>query len=208
MKFKLFNLALISSVLLLTASCSPLSPVSAPPQNTYLLNPKIFILKTGNNKTTKNKTLLISTPEVPAWLNTSRMLYKTADSQINYFVENRWVAGPPEMLKAIIAKNLSETGLYHAVVQTPFGGNVDQRLDVQIINMEQNFSQNPSVYKFEVQAELVSMLTGNIIRTRHFSYVIPATTNNPQGGVEAANKAIEEWIPQLIDFCRKSPANT
>lgn len=178
----------------LVASCSPFTPVNTPPQNMYLLK---YNNSLENKNTHKTKILLITQPEAPEWLNTNKMLYKTAGNKINYFAQNQWVSTPAEMLRVIMTKALFQSG----------SGSVTERLDIQLMNMEQDFSQNPSVFKFEVQAELINMTTGNIIRTQRFNYEIPAVSNNPEGGVNAANKAVQLWIPQLIDFCRRSPAN-
>lgn len=184
-----------------------LQPVKSQANTTYLLSsPTSTVAQLVPVRSTKN--LLVSVPTAPKWLSTNQMVYQLSSSRLNYFAQHQWAATPTEMLEPIIAEALSTSGRYHAVVQAPFGGNVDERLDVRILNMEQDFTQTPSVYRFSVQAQLINQISGNIIRTRYFNYVIPVPSNNPEGGVAAANKAIAEWIPQLIDFCRRSPANT
>jgi len=187
------------------ASCSIFQPVEASGKTTYILNDPTVSQHAVVAHSKKN--LLVSIPTAPRWLNTSEMLYQTSASEINYFAQNEWAAPPSLMLEPIIAHALSQAGIYHVVVQAPFGGNADERLDVQILTMQQDFTKNPSVYDLVLQAQLIKMATGDIIRGQRFSYSIPTETNDPAGGVKAANKAIEQWIPQLIDFCRRSPAN-
>ncbi|HEV2613892.1 MAG TPA: ABC-type transport auxiliary lipoprotein family protein [Gammaproteobacteria bacterium] len=197
---------IVATCIFLLTGCSPFQPIAVSPKTTYLLNDPTI----GQNDVMSHskKNLLVSIPSAPRWLNTSEMAYQTSSSEINYYAENEWAAPPALMLEPIIAHALSQSGLYGVVVQAPFGGNADRRLDVQIITMQQDFTKNPSVYNLVLQAQLINMVTGDIIRGQRFSYTIPTETNNPAGGVKAANKAIEEWIPQLIAFCRKSPANT
>ena len=197
--------AILFSIVCLTG-CSPFQPIETTAKTTYLLNDPTLSQQIVVSHSKKD--LLVSIPSAPRWLNTSEMVYQTSTSEINYFARNEWAAPPALMLEPIIAHALSQSGLYHVVVQAPFGGNADQRLDVQILTMQQDFIQNPSVYKLVLQAQLINMVSGNIIRGQRFSYTIPTETNDPAGGVKAANKAIEEWIPQLIAFCRRSPANT
>ncbi|MDX2164937.1 MAG: ABC-type transport auxiliary lipoprotein family protein [Gammaproteobacteria bacterium] len=198
------NSILLGSVVLL-GGCV-LQPVKTQSNITYLLSsPSQGTAQSVSTNAKKN--LLVSVPTAPRWLSTDQMAYNLSSSRINYFSQNQWAAPPAQMLEPIIAEALSRSGRFHAVVQAPFGGNVDERLDVRILNMQQDFTQKPSVYRVTLQAQLINQVSGNIIRTRYFNYAIPTTSNDPEGGVDAANKAIEEWIPQLIDFCRKSPAN-
>jgi len=209
MKYHLTSrFAFVSVVILLLSACTPLAPIPTLPSNTYLLTDPISSQDQNTRTNQTKKTLLVSVPSAPRWLNSSDMVYQTSPSKMSSFVENEWVAPPALMLEPIIAHALQKSGLYRAVVQAPFGGNPDQRLDVQIIKMQQDFTENPSLYRMVVQVALIDMITGNIIRSQRFSYAVPTASNDPQGGVQAANKAIEEWIPQLIAFCRKSPANT
>lgn len=205
MKHMKINVTLVLFAFLLTG-CSVLQPINAPVNTTYLLNDPTNSQNALVSHAKKN--LLVSIPTAPRWLNTSEMIYQTSASEINYFSQNEWAAPPSLMLEPIVAHALSQSGLYHVVVQAPFGGNADERLDVQILTMQQDFTQNPSVYTMVLQAQLINMKTGDIIRGRRFSYTIPTETNDPAGGVKAANKAIQEWIPQLIEFCRRSPVNT
>jgi cholesterol transport system auxiliary component len=202
----LFRLAGIIFLLFIVPACSVLQPIDTTPKKTYLLSDPSH--GESNRSSASKKNLLVSLPTAPRWLNTSEMAYQTSSSEINYFAENEWAAPPALMIEPIIAHALSQSGLYHVVVQAPFGGNADQRLDVQIMTMQQDFTKNPSVYRLVLQAQLINMVTGDIIRGQRFSYAIPTVSNDPKGGVDAANKAIEEWIPQLVAFCRKSPANT
>ncbi len=193
------------SVLFMTG-CA-FQPVKVHAETTYLLTgPSLNPAQIQHYRGKQN--LLLSEISAPRWLSTNQMAYQLSNSQLNYFAQNEWAAPPAQMLEPIVVHALSHAGIYRAVVQAPFGGNVNQRLDIQLLQMQQDFTQNPSVYHFTLQAELINEISGNIIGTRYFNYVIPTTANNPQSGVDAANKAIEEWIPQLIDFCRKSPANT
>ena len=200
-----FNITAIILAAVSLAGCSIFQPVETTAKTTYIFNDPTTSQHAGISHSKKD--LLVSIPTAPRWLNTSEMLYQTSASEINYFAQNEWAAPPALMLEPIIAHALSHAGIYHVVVQAPFGGNADERLDVQILTMQQDFTSNPSVYNLVLQAQLIQMSTGNIIRGQRFSYTIPTETNDPAGGVAAANKAIEEWIPQLIDFCRRSPAN-
>jgi ABC-type uncharacterized transport system auxiliary subunit len=183
MKFKRSVIGCFS-ILVLLSSCTLFTPVKTVRTTTYVLTDPV--LSPNHSASHATKSLLVAVPSAPRWLNSSDMAYQTSASKINYFAENEWIAPPALMLEPIIAHALQQSGLYHAVVQAPFGGNVSERLDVQILTMQQDFTENPSV----------------------FSYTIPTVTNNPEGGVQAANKGIEEWIPELIAFCRRSPANT
>ena len=193
-------------VFFLLSACSILTPVNMPAEKNYILSDPYFtkaIKKSNHNKII----LLVSMPTAPEWLNTQNMVYQIKPYQINYFAQHQWAAPPPNLLQPLIVHGLQQSGLYRAVVSAPFDGNADERLDTRIIDMQQDFTSKPSYYDFAVQVQLINLKTGNIINTQRFFYIMQTPTDNPQGGVDTANKAVKSWIQGLIDFCRKSPAN-
>jgi cholesterol transport system auxiliary component len=193
---------IISIVLfgLLLAGCSVLQPVKTAAMQNYLLtdNNSLYLIAKPHGKT-----LLVTTPTAPQWLNTQRMAYQLQAEQINYFAENQWAAPPVELLQPILVHALQQSGIYRTVVVAPYSGDADQRLDIRLVQMQQQFWQHPSVYQMSIQVQLINETMNQPIAAKRFTATVPATSDDPQGGVAAANVAVQQLLPQIIRFCRR-----
>jgi len=188
-------------------SCSLLSPV---PQasHTYLLTDPTALTGTDNNpsmlftsKTNAQKTLVISSITSLPWLNTTRMAYQQQPDEISYFAQNNWAATPAELLQPIITHALQQSGIYRAVVTGPTVTRYDQRLDISLLAMQQAFWQKPSVYQITLQIELINNLQ-QVIAATQLNTTITAPSDDPQGGVTAANQAVAKLMPSIVQFCK------
>jgi cholesterol transport system auxiliary component len=168
--------------------------------HTYLLSDPIANVA---NHSVSRKTLMVTTSTSTAWLNTSQMVYELQPNQINYFAENQWAAPPAQLLQPILTHALQQSGLYKAVVAAPFAGMVSQRLDVNLLQMQQLFWQRPSIYLMTLQLQLINMMTDQPVAAKRLTIKIPAPADNPQGGVSAANIAVQQLLPQMVNFCRQ-----
>jgi len=192
---------LVIAVSLLLTACSLTTPVKIPPLKTYLLmgpgpsEPLTLKKKPG-------KTLVLSIPRVNPWLNTSQMAYQLAPDQLAYFTQNRWAAPPAVQLQPILAEALQQAGLYRVVSLSASTTAIDQRLDLNLLAMQQLFYGPKSYYLLKLRAQLISEKTQRILASRVFTLTVPAATANPQGGVTAANAAVAALITDLVNFCR------
>jgi cholesterol transport system auxiliary component len=175
-----FLILLCVSVL---SGCGLFSPVPQAPAKTYLINDPVVqspenirsIHKTG-------KILLVSEISSPSWLDTNQMAYQSDNNQVSYFALNKWAAPPADLLQPIIVHALSSSGVYKAVAAAPFNGNYDQRLDVQLLEMQQVFTQKSSYYMMTVRTQLIDKSSQKILALQRFELKIPSTQNNPEGG--------------------------
>lgn len=194
-KLKLFVLMLISIFAL--SGCGIFSPVPQPPMKTYLLNDPVTQIASPAKS---GKILLVSEISSPTWLDTAQMAYQSANNQVSYFALNKWAAAPADLLQPIVVHALSSSGLYRAVVAAPFNGNYDQRLDIQLLEMQQVFTPKSSYYLMTVRAQLIGKSSQKILALKRFELRVPSAQNNPESGVVAANQAVKQWISELINF--------
>jgi len=191
-----FFLILLGASIL--TGCSLLSPVLQPPVKTYLLNDPVVQSTTLAKKS--GKILLVSEISSPSWLDTNQMAYQSGNNQVSYFALNKWAAPPADLLQPIVVHALSSSGLYKAVVAAPFNGNYDQRLDIQLLEMQQVFTPRSSYYLMTVRAQLIGKSSQKILALKRFELKVPSAQNNPESGVAAANQAVKQWISELIGF--------
>jgi cholesterol transport system auxiliary component len=190
------------TVIFALSGCNLFSPVSPPEKNTYLLKDPVSI-QTESAVKTKSKTkkiLLVSEINSPSWLDTTQMAYQSNTDQINYFAVNKWAAPPADLLQPIVVHALSASGLYGAVVTAPFAGDYDQRLDIQLLELQQVFTAKSSYYLLTARVQLSNKNAQKIIALKRFHVMTTSAQNTPQSGVLAANQAVKLWISELLEF--------
>ena len=191
-----FIFAMLSTLLL--SSC--LSPVKTAPPSTYVINALPSVPHLGTHRVA----LLVGEPEVDSAYATTQMAYTQRPYQISYYVENRWAATPAQMLQPLIVQSLLRTNYFQAIVTPPFIGRYDYILSTQIVKLQQNFTRQPAVVEWVVNAQLSRVLTNQVIATKQFSISQPMIERNPYAGVVATNRAVERFLNQLTEFCLRS----
>ena len=119
---------------------------------------------------------------------------------MDYFALNQWAAKPSELLQPIVVQALESSRNFKSVVFAPYSGNYDRRLDIKILDFKQDFTQHPSRYVIQLQMQLISRDTQQIIISRNVQIEMPCPSDNPQGGVITANQIISQFIPIWINF--------
>lgn len=196
-KFGQASLIIITAVLLL--ACSPLK---VPEQKTYTLsqiNPDTI------HAARINKVLLVTTPIATPAYATNKMAYVKTPYQIQYFAENEWVDEPAHLLTPLIVKSLQQTNRFANVVASPYTGHSDYRLDVQLLQLQQNFLHNPSVIELSVKANLMDNQTQQLIASKTFDIAVNTTGDNPYSGVVAVNNAVAQLLAKLAQFVVSAP---
>lgn len=149
---------------------------------------------------TKEGTLLVNTPRAPAEFDTSQMAYVQRPYEIEYFAHNQWAATPARMLGPLLVRALDQTGPWKAVVQTPAAVQGEYRLDTEIVHWQQEFLTRPSQMRITLRAQLVQVLDQRVIAARRFDIVEPAPSDDPYGGVTAANRAASQLVTQVAQW--------
>lgn len=179
------------------SACSIFSPVRSTEQNTYVIN-KLPQIQPASKQT--RLSLLVKTTSTNSIYNTKNMAYISKPYQVAYFVNNRWADKPTEMLSLLISQALQDQKYYQAIVTSAYSANYDRILNIKLLELKQNFLSNPSAIHLAVHAELLDSKTKNIIASKQFNIIEPATEDTPYGGVVAANKAAAQLINKLVLF--------
>lgn len=169
-----------------SASTSAPQPVTSPAPNTGL-------------------TLIISPPQAASGFDSQRMVYVRQDHQLEYFAHNEWVDPPARMLEPLLVSAAQQTGAFAAVVLAPGAAAGDLRLNTDILRLQQNFQVHPSRVQLTLRVHLTDEKTRKVLAWQEFSADTPATSDTPQGGVAAANRAVQEVLTQLAQFLVNRP---
>jgi cholesterol transport system auxiliary component len=149
--------------------------------------------------------LLVSSPRAYPGYDAARMVYLIKPYTLGYFAHNQWVDTPQRMLGPLVARAMEATGRFFAVVQTPTSLPGAYRLDTDIVQLQQEFLQRPSQYRIMLSAMLADLRSGRLLGSRSFEAVEPAPSDDPYGGVVAANRALARllrdmggWVVSLL----------
>lgn len=149
-------------------------------------------------------TLIVSPPHAAAGFDSQRMMYVRQADQFEYFAHSEWIDTPARMLAPRIVAAVESSGAFRAVVQTPSPAAGEMRLDTEILRLQHEFLSAPSRVRFTLRAYLVESATRRVIASREFDAAVAATSEDPYGGVVAANRAVQTVLEKLSAFCAEA----
>lgn len=187
--------------LLLLGGCAPFQPVTTDA-------PSLFRLEAEMERAPAAKrgglTLLVSPPRAWPGYESPSMVYVRKPYELETFANNQWVDTPARMLMPLLARALERSANFRAVVQAPPPVVADMRLDTEIVRLQQEFTAHPSRIHLTLRAQLVDLKAGQIMASSEFDLLEDAPSDDPYGGVIAANRAVHRALEQLIEFSAAS----
>lgn len=197
-RLKLLLCLMIVSICL--SSCALLMPASASNIKYYTITTPAMVasmpVRHGGGPS-----LLVLPPVTIPELSTEKMCYVIIPHQIDYFAKNQWIAPPSQMLMPLITQTINRTNAFAAVVSSPFVGNVDYRLNTELLAFQQEFLTKPSEFHMILSAQIINANNDRIIASSKFETMVRARTDNPYGGVMAATEATDIVLARLAGFC-------
>lgn len=145
--------------------------------------------------------LIISRPRAHGGYNTARIAYMEKRYGLRYFTRSHWADVPAVMLAPLIADAMQKTGEFHAFHKPPGSLSAALRLDTELVRFHQDFTQQPSVMRLTLRAELIDAQRNTVMAIREFDITEPADTEDAYGGVVAANRAVSRLLDELAQFC-------
>ena len=146
-------------------------------------------------------TLLVNTPRADAGFDSQHMMYVREPYKLEYFAHSEWVDTPARMLTPMIVWTVGKAGVFKAVVPSSIAATGELTLDTEIVRLQQDFSAKPSRVVFTLRAYLLDTQTRKTIAWRELETVVAATSDDPVGGVVAANRAVQMALQQVADLC-------
>jgi cholesterol transport system auxiliary component len=144
--------------------------------------------------------LRISAPVSAAGLNTARMVYSTEPKRLDYFAYHEWAAPPAKMLASLLEKQLDASGMFNFVVTNAPDIRADLRLDSNLLILQQNFKNASSNVQLAVKVSLSEPGTRTLVASQFFSYEDTAESADAESGVDAANRAVGQFVIDLEKF--------
>jgi cholesterol transport system auxiliary component len=188
--------------LLAVCACGTLRPAATPNSAFYSLEGMRSSAPAAT--AAEAPTLIINPPHAAAGFDSPRIIYVRETHKLEYFAHSEWIDPPARMLAPLLVAAVESTGAFRAVVLTPSSAAGDLRLDTEIIRLQHEFLTQPSRVRFTLRAYLVDDKTRRVLAWREFDAVVPAASEDPYGGVVAANGAVQTLLENLAAFCAEA----
>lgn len=187
----------------LLASCTALQPPEPDRATRYLLEP---VATARAPRPQRDLVLAVSAPRARPGFDTPQMAYTQRPNALEYFAKNRWADTPARMLTPLLAQALERSGGFRAVVQAPSAAIAELRLDTELVRLQQDFATRPSRVQITLRAQLIEVGERRVLASAQFDEVEAAPSDDPYGGVIAANRALARLLERLADFCAETSA--
>jgi cholesterol transport system auxiliary component len=149
-------------------------------------------------------TLVVEPPGAAPGLDSNRMAYSLEAHRMQYYARSEWTDAPARMLAPLLRAAISRGGKFAAVVLAPSDAVGELRLDTEVLRLEQDFAAGAaSRVRFTLRATLVDNTTHRVVGWREFDQTVAAASDDPYGGVVAANQAVQAALEQLAAFCNE-----
>ena len=145
--------------------------------------------------------LVVAAPRAAAGFDSQRIMYVREQHKLEYFAHSEWVEPPARLITPLLVGTLQASGAFRAVVLTAGAAAGELRLDTEIIRLQQDFRVQPSRVVFVLRATLVEDRTRRVVGQREFESQVAAASDDPYGGVVAANQAVQAVLGDLARFC-------
>ena len=198
---RFFRLIAAGLSVLAVGACGTLRPAATPSTAFYALERAPTAAAVATQRAATAPTLLVNPTNAAAGFDSPRIVYVREPHKLEYFAHNEWVDTPARMLAPLLVAALENSGAFRAVVLAPSAAIGDLRLDTEIIRLQQEFSTRPSRVHFTLRAYLVEDQTRRVLAWREFDAVVAAASDDPYGGVVAANRAVQTVLARLSAFC-------
>ena len=187
----------------LLAACAALEAPEADNASTYVLEAPPAA---GAPRPKRDLVLEVAAPRARPGFDTPQMAYTQRANALEYFARSRWADTPAHMLAPLFAQALDRSGAFRAVVQAPSLAAAELRLETELVRLQQDFSAKPSRVRLTLRAQLIDADARRVLASAEFDETEAAPSDDPYGGVIAANRALGRLLERLTQFCAETPA--
>jgi len=177
------------------AGCAALAPPELP-VDTYELRPQVPRVEAQSTRAV----VYVATPRASPPYDTPRMAYTRGPYALSHYAQNAWAAEPARLLEPWLVAALEASGAFAAVTSGPSPPPADYRLDVEIVTLRQEFDSRPSRMRVALRAQVLDVNSREVVATRRLEALEPAPSDDPKGGVVAANAAFERLLAELVEL--------
>lgn len=200
--FKYISIILLAFSL---TACSSFFTSNDDVQYFYVLNP---LDNTANIKQPANVNLAVPQVNMPEWLDSSHIVLRRGNNQLDYYAEARWAADAGIMLKEVVVDSLISNQVVTNVNQSQHKVHADYLLVLEVTSFEAYYPKPdaPPVIKVAMHGKLIAMPGGTV----HYQFNIENTTaaksNNMSAIINAFDKSTQACLTELVQHTARGLA--
>lgn len=150
--------------------------------------------------------LVVAPPTAAPGFDGPRIVYVKRSDELEVFAHSEWVDTPARMLTPLLVRALERSGAFASVAEARSAGAAALRLDAEIVRLQQEFTAHPSRVRLTVRVQLTELASRRVLGTREVEAVEVAPSDDPYGGVVAANRAVRRVLEDVVAFCGERAA--
>jgi cholesterol transport system auxiliary component len=175
----------------LLGGCASLQPAPVESPNLHVLQPPLTVQAAPERR---DIVIEVAPPRADPGYDTPQMAYVRKRYELDYFANNRWADSPARMLAPLLALALERT-------EAASGVPPDLRVNAEIMRLQQDFERHPSHVEIALRVQLVDVRGRRVLATLGFAETQNAASDDPYGGVSAANAALGRMLEKFAAFC-------
>ncbi|HXE76155.1 MAG TPA: ABC-type transport auxiliary lipoprotein family protein [Candidatus Xenobia bacterium] len=160
----------------------------------------------------------VAAPRASHMLRQDRVVYFTAENELNYYANHRWADTPPRLVQTQIMKQLNTSGLFGNVVAYRAQKGLDYVLRGRLLAMEEVDTATDIKARFGLELELVREEDGLVVWTGRHGCERPVGVKSVGAVVDTLNGCVQETLGELtrslgavlpdVEAARKAEAKT
>lgn len=201
----LHGVVLLASLFLLSA-CGSLLPSPPPTPTFYALGNTTTHTLPDQAVRAVGPTLLVNVMRAAPGFDSAHIVYTRSPQQLEHFARSEWADTPARMLAPwlvqVLSSELTRSASVGAVLLAPSSAATDFTLDSALIRLQQDFSVQPSRVRLTLRVVLLQTTTRRVLAVREFDASEATETDDPRGGVRAAQAVSARLLKEVADFCK------
>jgi cholesterol transport system auxiliary component len=148
--------------------------------------------------------LVVAVPTAAPGFDGPRIVYVRRPHELEFFSRSEWVDTPARMLAPLLVRALERSGRFQAVAEARTAAAAGLRLETEIVRLQHEFTIHPSHVRLTVRVQLLDVPSRRVLGARDFEAVEEALSDDPYGGVVAANRAVRRVLNGIVAYCVES----
>jgi cholesterol transport system auxiliary component len=145
--------------------------------------------------------LVVAPPTAAPGFDSPRIAYVKRPHELEFFARSEWVDTPARMLAPLLVRSLERSGAFASVAEARSAAAAGLRLEAELVRLQQEFTVRPSRVRLTVRVQLYEVPSRRVLGAREIEAVEEAPSDDPYGGVVAANRAVRRVLDEIAAYC-------
>ena len=150
----------------------------------------------------KNKSIKVTYPQSLKSKVSQKMNFSYSSVDSGYYQNSEWSNNMRKLLQGTFVEVLDESRLFKVVLSDTSTVKEDYRLESTIFAFQHRVRGEHSDAIVSIQFNLLNIETGNLLKSKRFSYSEATPTTDAKGYASATNVAVSKLSSDLVDWLK------